>query len=134
MNLKVPWTKTLLEDFISEGLLTEDEEKLIRTRIAGWSIVKQSMELNCSTATISRMIKKLRQKYDGLHKAFPNRFPERQKSNCENLLDNEDPSKEYICVELMSNLETSCGKDAYSMSAEELIECQKLCPYNKFYK
>lgn len=134
MNLKVPWTKTLLEDFISEGLLTDDEEKLIRTRIAGWSIVKQSMELNCSTATISRMIKKLRQKYDDLHNVFPNRFPERRKSNCENLLDNEDPSKEYICVELMSNLETSCGKDAYSMNAEELIECQKQCPYNKFYK
>ena len=28
MTHQVPWTKTLLEDFIIEGLLTEDEEIL----------------------------------------------------------------------------------------------------------
>ena len=43
MTHQVPWTKTLLEDFIAEGLLTEDEENIMRTRIAGWSIVKQSI-------------------------------------------------------------------------------------------
>ena len=57
MKLKVPWTKSMLEKFIEEALLTEDEEKIIRTRIAGWSIVKQSMEFGMSTASISRIIK-----------------------------------------------------------------------------
>ena len=42
MKPKVPWTKTMLEKFIEEALLNEDEEKILRTRIAGWSIVKQS--------------------------------------------------------------------------------------------
>lgn len=29
---QVPWTKTLLDDFIEEGMLTEDEQFLMRTR------------------------------------------------------------------------------------------------------
>ena len=40
MKHKVPWNRTLLEDFIKEGLLTEDEEFIMRTRLAGWSQVK----------------------------------------------------------------------------------------------
>lgn len=44
MKHKVPWNRTLLEDFIKEGLLTEDEEFIMRTRLAGWSQVKQAME------------------------------------------------------------------------------------------
>ena len=35
MKHKVPWNRTLLEDFIKEGLLTEDEEFIMRTRLAG---------------------------------------------------------------------------------------------------
>lgn len=30
MKHKVPWNRTLLEDFIKEGLLTEDEEFIMR--------------------------------------------------------------------------------------------------------
>ena len=30
MTHQVPWTKTLLEDFILEGLLTEDEENIMK--------------------------------------------------------------------------------------------------------
>ena len=44
MKTKVPWTKTMLDKFIEECLLTEDEERILRTRIAGWTIVKQSLE------------------------------------------------------------------------------------------
>ena len=44
MKTKVPWTKTMLDKFIEECLLTEDEERILRTRIAGWTIIKQSME------------------------------------------------------------------------------------------
>ena len=44
MKTKVPWTKTMLDKFIDECLLTEDEERILRTRIAGWTIVKQSLE------------------------------------------------------------------------------------------
>lgn len=63
MTPKVPWTKTMLEKFIDEALLTEDEERVLRTRIAGWSIVKQSMEMGLSTATVSRIVKSIVKKY-----------------------------------------------------------------------
>lgn len=66
MRPKVPWTKSMLEKFIEEGLLTEDEERVLRTRIAGWSIVKQSMEFGMSTASISRMIRGIKRKYIAL--------------------------------------------------------------------
>ena len=33
MKHKVPWNRTLLEDFIKEGLLTEDEEFIMRNVI-----------------------------------------------------------------------------------------------------
>ena len=55
MKHKVPWNRTLLEDFIKEGLLTEDEEFIMRTRLAGWAQVKQAMERNISTATVSNI-------------------------------------------------------------------------------
>lgn len=80
MKRNIPWTKTLLEDFVSEALLTEDEEQVLRTRVSGWSIVRQSIEFNMSTATISRIIKHINNKYDNLHNQFPGRFPQRKTS------------------------------------------------------
>lgn len=74
---QVPWTKTLLEDFISEGLLTNTEEKILRTRISGWTIIQQSLEFGISTSVIQKNIKTLKMKYDYLHKLYPKRFPQR---------------------------------------------------------
>lgn len=36
MSNQVPWNKFILETFISEALLTKDEEMVMRTRVAGW--------------------------------------------------------------------------------------------------
>ena len=71
MLLRVPWTKTMLEKFIDEGLLTKDEEQVLRTRIAGWSIVKQSEEMGLSTATISRIITNITKKYKSVQQIYP---------------------------------------------------------------
>ena len=58
------WNKIMLNEFIELALLTETEEKILRTRIAGWSRVKQSMEYNLSLQTVDRIIKTINQKYD----------------------------------------------------------------------
>lgn len=131
MKTKVPWTKTLLEKFVEEGLLTEDEEKILRTRIAGWSIAKQSMELNMSTATVSRIIKDLKQKYLVVSSNHPDFFPSMKTSKYEDVLDTIDINKEYDQV--LNDFQTSCGKDVRAMSADEIINCQKSCPYDEFY-
>lgn len=77
---QVPWSETILEDFIKEGLLNEDEIFVMRTRLAGWSQVKQSMEMNVSTSTIYNILTRCKKKYDILHKQFPQRFPKRRTS------------------------------------------------------
>lgn len=125
--------KTLLEDFIIEGLLTEDEENIMRTRITGWSIVKQSMEFGMSTATISRIIKKAKKKYDYLHKQFPERFPERKQSKFEQALDNIN-SKDEDIQDLLKDFIPTCNKDITKLTASEIKECQKNCPVDNFYE
>lgn len=64
MTNEVIWTKLVLERFIQLANLTEEEEIVIRTRAAGWSRVKQAMELNIS-------ISRLRKKYDEVQKLDP---------------------------------------------------------------
>ena len=46
MTNEVIWTKIVLERFIEQANLSEDEEIVMRTRAAGWSRTKQAMELN----------------------------------------------------------------------------------------
>lgn len=134
MRPKVPWTKSMLEKFIEEGLLTEDEERVLRTRIAGWSIVKQSMEFGMSTASVSRMIRGIKRKYIALQPQFPDIFPPMKISKYELALDSESPQEEAMCKHILDEFTTSCGRDVRKMTAEEIIKCQKTCPYNDFYR
>ena len=64
MSNQVIWTKKRLDTFAENASLSEFEERVIRTRAKGWSIVKQSIELNVSISTINKTIKKLKEKYD----------------------------------------------------------------------
>ena len=68
---QVIWTKLILERFIAEGNLTKFEEMVMRTRVAGWSRVKQHQEFHCSLATIDRTIRVLKRKYDEVQKYDP---------------------------------------------------------------
>lgn len=130
MKHKVPWSKTLLEDFIKEGLLTEDEEFIMRTRLAGWSQVKQAMERNISTATVSNIVRRLKDKYSELSEQFPDRFPSIKQNNVEDILD--DTSHDTsIQMRLPCNV---CDKDISKMSAEQLLHCYENCKYKKSIK
>jgi hypothetical protein len=71
MTNEVIWTKLILERFIDLANLTQDEEIVIRTRVAGWSRVKQAMELNLSVSSIDRIINRLKRKYDEVQKYDP---------------------------------------------------------------
>lgn len=86
MSHEVIWTKLILETFIEEGCLTKDEEYIMRTRCAGWSRTKQSMELGYSLATIDRIIKNCKVKYDAVQKYNP-LLPPRKESAKEKWMD-----------------------------------------------
>lgn len=130
MKHKVPWNRTLLEDFIKEGLLTEDEEFIMRTRLAGWSQVKQAMERNISTATVSNIVRRLKDKYNELSEQFPDRFPLMKQNDVEDMLD--DTSKDKS-VHTRFPCET-CENFIDKMSALDLIECHENCKYKKLIK
>ena len=132
MKPKVPWTKTMLEKFIEEALLNEDEEKILRTRIAGWSIIKQSLEFQMSTATVSRIINNIKHKYEQIQPMYPNIFPKLKQSKYEDCLDSTINNPK--CKSLLNEFETSCGKDIRTLTAKQIIACQKNCPYDNFYK
>lgn len=78
MSKQVPWNKIILETFIQEGCLTQDEEMIMRTRVAGWSRVKQSEELGMSLSTVDRLISSLKYKYDNAQKYNPILPPRKQ--------------------------------------------------------
>lgn len=87
LSKQVPWNKIILETFIEEGCLTKEEEIIIRTRVAGWSRTKQSMELDISLSTVDRLISSLKKKYDNVQKYNP-LLPPRKESAQETWMDN----------------------------------------------
>lgn len=86
MSKQVPWNKVILEEFIRLSVLTEDEEAVIRTRVAGWSRTKQAMELNMSMRKLDRIISELKEKYDAVEK-FSVILPPRKTSKEEEYMD-----------------------------------------------
>lgn len=71
MTKQVIWSKLVLERFIQEGNLTKDEEAIMRTRVAGWTITKQAMELGMSESKVSNIIARIKKKYDVVQKYDP---------------------------------------------------------------
>lgn len=87
MSKQVLWCKVILERFIEQACLTKDEEAVMRTRVAGWTITKQAMELGMSPSTVNRIIKRLKAKYDVVQKYDP-MLPPRKESAEEVYMDN----------------------------------------------
>lgn len=75
----VVWTSIVVEEFVSIGGLTEDEEKILRTRAKGWSRAKQAMTFGMSTRTVDRIIHRLNVKYD-LAQPYSPLLPPRRKN------------------------------------------------------
>ena len=78
----------MLEEFIKEGNLTERQEYIIRTRAAGYTIIKQAEELNLSIDQVNKDIAKLKKIYDAtqIHSdILPPRCKNKQELNKEDL-------------------------------------------------
>ena len=63
---KVPWNRVILDEFCSLAILTPLEEKIIRTRAAGWSRVQLCHAYGMSLATLDRYIRKLKNSYNSV--------------------------------------------------------------------
>lgn len=86
MSKQVPWNKIILETFISLAVLTDEEEKILRTRVMGWTITKQAMTFGMSTAAVNRIIRRLKAKYDSVQPYSP-LLPPRRHSAAETYMD-----------------------------------------------
>lgn len=86
MSKQVPWNKIILETFIADAMLSREEEMIMRTRVAGWSRIKQAEELCMSLSTVDRIIKRLKVKYDYAAKYNPI-LPPRKSSAAETYMD-----------------------------------------------
>lgn len=71
MAKQVPWNKIIVETFIEDAMLTKDEEWILRTRVAGWTITQQAQYMNTSESTINRIVAELKNKYDNVAKYNP---------------------------------------------------------------
>lgn len=64
MAKQVPWDKTIVDEFIKQAMLSEDEIAVLETRVKGLTRVQQSIKLGVSVSTIDKIIKRLKIKYD----------------------------------------------------------------------
>jgi len=78
MAHQVKWTKTIFDTFAEEAMLSEEEKLILKTRIEGWTITKQSIELGKSESAINAMIKNLKLKYDQAQANRPDVLPIRK--------------------------------------------------------
>lgn len=93
---QVCWSKIILETFLEESgindriKLGDDKarilEGIMRTRVAGWTVVKQADAFNVSVDTVNKYIKELKELYDQtqVHSLI---LPTRKSSKKENRLD-----------------------------------------------
>ena len=86
MAKQVPWNKIILEEFISLAMLTKEEEMIMRTRVAGMTRTQQCMTFGMSEATLDRIIRRLKRKYDAVQPYSP-LLPPRTHSAAETYMD-----------------------------------------------
>ncbi len=72
---KVPWNPVIYKEFVSLSYLTEEEKRILKTRVAGWDQAAQIADLHISLATLNRRIRKLKDKYISVEK-YSDKLPE----------------------------------------------------------
>ena len=63
---QVLWTRKLVDTFIKEGMLTEEEKEVLLLRVKGYTIAETSEVMNISDSKVNRIIRRLKIKYDNL--------------------------------------------------------------------
>lgn len=60
-------TKTRLDEFINEAMLSPLDVEILQTRLKGWSRVQQSQHFNMSIGAIDNHIKKIKESYENIY-------------------------------------------------------------------
>lgn len=87
MAKQIHWTEKTCKSFIQKAMLNAEEIYILENRIKGMTVLEMSYNLNRSEATIHRIIRRIRHKYDVIQKEYPNEFPIRQISKQEIYMD-----------------------------------------------
>lgn len=77
MSKQVPWNKIILNEFIDLASLSDDEEQIMRMRIAGKSRLQIADALGMSTTSLDRFIARLKIKYDNVQ-PYSQNMPKRR--------------------------------------------------------
>ncbi len=75
----IKWNTVLLNEFLKIGLLTEDEENVLKERIKGKSRQSIAFKYHWSVDNVDRIIRSYRNKYDSCQ-PLSDLLPERRNS------------------------------------------------------
>lgn len=75
----IAWNKEIVNEFFDKACLTEEEKRIIRARINGWSRVEMAMKYNISVSTVDKIISRVMKKYDYCQRNSET-LPKREKS------------------------------------------------------
>ena len=64
MAKTVKWNRVIYDEFNRLAMLTEVEQKILETRIKGWTVKMQATELNMAESTVHAYIRQIKKKYD----------------------------------------------------------------------
>lgn len=87
MSHQVVWTKATTNFFLEHCNATDFEKQVLLTRISGMSVLQQSFFFSCSTSTVERAIRHLKNLYDVVQKEYPDRLKPRVFSKDELYMD-----------------------------------------------
>lgn len=79
---QILWTKKILETFIKEGILTDEEKEVLLLRVQGYTITEQAEKLNISESKVNRITRRLKIKYDALQETMKE-LPKRKETTKE---------------------------------------------------
>lgn len=78
VSKEVSWNRFIFDEFCRDAMLSDDEIKILETRIRGWSRTKQSIEFGLSLSVVDKIIATLKQKYDNVQPNNPILPPRRK--------------------------------------------------------
>jgi IS30 family transposase len=87
MSKPLHLTVDKVKKFEQLAMLNDDEIYILENRIKNMTVTAMGINLNKSEATIHRMIKRIKEKYDFIQSEYPDEFPKRRVSEEELYMD-----------------------------------------------
>lgn len=87
MSKPLHLTADKVKKFEQLAMLNNEEIYILENRIKNMTVTEMAYNLNRSEATIHRLIKRLKNKYDFIQSEFPDVFPKRRSSKEEEYMD-----------------------------------------------